>query len=181
MRVDGSAFSERMLDVCLATNTLERRGQRLSMAEMIRVRWAVASSGGRTAGVTDTIITTTTTRSTVGDAVAVVASGRDLGRDSGLDLGRGDLGRDSGRGDSDPSLVLVSSDMGMGQGLDLGHFLERRSGTWHDDLVLALVASARVGLVDSEALGLGRVCLAEATSSMSCWTSCKSGQSMGMR
>ncbi len=145
------------------------------MAEMIRVRWAVASSGGRTAGATDTTITTI---NMVGDVVAVVAPDRDLGRD----LGRG-LDLDLDRGDSDLSLVLVGSDMdmGMGQGLDLGHFLERHSGTWHDDLVLALVASDRVGPVDSEALGLGRACLAEATSSMSCWTSCKSGQSMGMR
>ncbi len=170
MRVDGGAFSERTLDVCLVTSTLERPGQRLSMAEVIRVRWAVASSGGREAGVTDTIITTI---SMVGDAVAVVASGRDLDRD--LD-----------RGDSDVSLVLVSLDMAMDRGLDRGHYLERHSGIWRDDLVLALAASAlaasaRVGLVDSEARGLGRVCLAEATSSMSCWTSCKSGQSMGMR
>lgn len=165
MRVDDGAFSERTLDVCLVTSILERRGQRLSMAEVIRVRWAVASSGDRAAGVTDTIITTI---SMVGDAVAVVAS--DL--DSGLDLGRGD---------SDVSLVLVSLDMDMGRGLDLGHYLERHSGIWRDDLVLAPAASARVGLVDSEARGLGRVCLAGATSSMSCWTSCKSGQSMDMR
>jgi hypothetical protein len=149
---------------------LERRGQRLSMAEVIRMRWAVASSGGRAAGVTDTI----TTISTVGDAVAVVALGLDLGLD--LDL---DLDPDLGRGDLDLSLVLVGLD--MGRGLDLDHCLERLFGTWHDILVLALAASARVGLVDSEALGLGRVCLAEATSSMSCWICCKSGQSMGMR
>lgn len=148
MSVDGSAFLERMIGVCLATSILESRDQRLPMAEVIRVRWAAASNGDRTAGDTDT----DTTISMVGV----------------VDLDRGDL---------DLSLVLVVlavSGMDMVLALGLGRCLERHSGIWRGGLVLALVASALVALVvlvvlaDSVALDLGRVCLAEATSSMSC-------------
>lgn len=131
------------------------------MAEVIRVRWAAAKSGDHAAGATDI--------------------------DTGIStVGVVDLARDLAQGDSGLSLVLVAlvdSDLDMGLDLVLGldRWLERLSGIWHDDLVLAPAALALVALVDSVALGLGRVCLVEAISSMSCWTSCKSGQSMGMR
>lgn len=162
MCADGSAFLERMIGLCLATSILESRDQRLPMAEVTRARWAGTSSGGRATGVTDTNTTTGT--------VGVAASDRDGGRgDTVLDLDLADL-----------------VDLDMGRGMDLDHFLERHSGIWRDGLVLALVASAPVDLVLADLVGLvaldsGRVCLAGATSSMSCWTSCRNGQSMGMR
>lgn len=183
-----------MIWICLATSILESRDQHLPTAEMIRVRWAVTSSGDRADGAEDA------DAGSIADASGGVDSaledlaqvGSVLADVAGLApvLGRGALGLSLAPADLVDlvDMALKASALGRlglvsglvsGRALALDHCLERHSGAWRDDLVLAPAASAPVVLV--AALDSGRVCLAAVTSNMSCSTSCRSGQSMDMR
>lgn len=175
-----------MICICLATSVLESRDQRLPMAEMIRADGVEDVAAGLIADASGGVDSALEDLAQVGSALADVAGLAPV-------LGRGALGLSLAPADLVDLVDLVDMalkasalgrlglDLGLasGRALALDHCLERHSGAWRDDLVLAPAASAPVVLV--AALDSGRVCLAAATSNMSCSTSCRSGQSMDMR